>query len=377
MEVHMLQQPLNGIRILEVEGIGPGPFAAMMLADLGADVIVAHRPRTEPVAALKDRPLTDRGKRSIMLDLKSPDDREVFLQLVADADALIEGFRPGVMERLGLGPEQCRAVNPRLVYGRMTGWGQDGPLAHQAGHDLNYLSLAGALWSSALSDERPTASPTLLGDIGGGALYLVAGILSGLLAAGRTGIGTIVDAAIYDGAAHLQNLFLSVSGRDQHSAADANPLVGAHWSRTYRCADGRFVSVQCLEPKFYQLFLNGMALADDSDFVENQFERTAWPRLSDRLASLFAKQPSSHWEKVFGGTDACVALVLSPYESADHAHNAARQTWQRTENGLQAAAAPRFAGQAVSAPNPIPERGQHSQVIRSGLASGSAWMTRG
>jgi alpha-methylacyl-CoA racemase len=370
----MSQQPLSGVRILEVEGIGPGPFAAMMLADLGADVIVAHRPRSEPVAGLKDRPLTDRGKRSIVLDLKAADDQAVFMQLVAEADGLIEGFRPGVMERLALGPEQCHAVNPRLVYGRMTGWGQHGPLAQQAGHDLNYLSMAGALWSSTLPGERPTASPTLVGDIGGGALYLVAGILSGLLAAIRTGKGTVVDAAIYDGAAHLQNLFLSIAGGNEQSAADANPLVGAHWSRTYRCADGRYLSVQCLEPKFYRLFLEGMGLADDADFASNQVERSAWPRLSARLAAHFAEHPSRHWERVFHGSDACVAPVLSPYEASDHAHNAARQTWHRTQDGLQAAAAPRFSGRPTGAPNPIPERGQHSKDIRSCLASGSAWL---
>jgi crotonobetainyl-CoA:carnitine CoA-transferase CaiB-like acyl-CoA transferase len=189
------------------------------------------------------------------------------------------------------------------------------------------------------------------------------------------GKGTVVDAAIYDGAAHLQNLFLSVAGDDQ-GAADANPLVGAHWSRTYRCADGRYLSVQCLEPKFYKLFLDGMGLASDADFTSNQFERAAWPRLSARLATFFAEHPSSHWEQVFDGSDACVAPVLSPYEAADHVHNVARQTWHRTQDGLQAAAAPRFSGQPTGTPNPIPERGQHSKDIRARLASGSAWLNR-
>ncbi len=372
----MTERPLTGIRILEVEGIGPGPFAAMMLADLGAEVIVVHRPRTGPAAGLKDRPVTDRGKRSIILDLKSDNDRTVFLQLAACADGLIEGFRPGVMERLGLGPADCQADNPRLVYGRMTGWGQDGPLAQQAGHDLNYISLAGALWSSALPGERPTASPTLVGDIGGGALYLVAGMLSGLLAAGRTGQGTVVDAAIYDGVAHMQNLLMSIDGAvDDGPSAQANPLVGAHWSRTYECADGRFVSVQCLEPKFYHLFLEKMALSTDADFATHQFERTAWPRLSERLSALFRAQPSLHWTTLFAGSDACVAPVLSPREAYAHPHNAARGTWHMREDGPQAAPAPRFDGQASQAPAKVRARGQDTAAILAAVASGDGWLS--
>ena len=369
-ESRMSKGPLSGIRILEAEGIGPGPFAAMMLADLGADVIVVHRPRTGAVAGVKDRPVIDRGKRSIVLDLKSPDDRAVFLKLAADADGLIEGFRPGAMERLGLDPETCHAVNPRLVYGRMTGWGQSGPLAQQAGHDLNYLSLAGALWASALPNERPTVPPTMVGDIGGGALYLVVGMVSGLLDAARTGQGTVVDAAICDGAAHMQNLLLSIDGAERTSG---NPLVKAHWSRTYVCADGRYVSVQCLEPKFYKLFLDRMGLGADGDFVDHQFDGTAWAGLSDRLARLFLTQPSTHWAQVFAGSDACVAPVLSPQEAAVHPHNRARQTWHQTEDGLHAAAAPRFSGVKPEKPRPIPGRGQHGDAILAALASGSVW----
>jgi len=370
----MSDRPLQGIRIIEVEGIGPGPFAAMMLADLGADVIVVHRPRSGPVAGLSDRPVTDRGKRSILLDLKSEPDRAVCLKLVAGADGLIEGFRPGVMERLGLGPDACHAVNSRLVYGRMTGWGQDGPLAHRSGHDLNYIALAGALWPSALEDERPTVPPTLVGDIGGGALYLVAGMLSGLLAAARTGQGTVVDAAIYDGAAHMQNLLMSIAGAvDDGPSAQANPLVGAHWSRTYRCADGRFISVQCLEPKFYALFLETLGLEGDTDFAGNQFARSAWPRLSARLTERFLTEPLAHWVALFDGSDACVAPVLSPREAHAHPQNAARQTWHATGTGLQAAAAPRFDGQTPRPPAPIPERGQDSDAILADLQTGDGW----
>ncbi|MCR9110545.1 CaiB/BaiF CoA-transferase family protein [Marivita sp. XM-24bin2] len=368
------EKPLAGIRIVEVEGIGPGPFAAMMLADLGADVIVVHRPRSGPVVGLKDRPVINRGKRSLVLDLKSEADRKVFLALVAQADGLIEGFRPGVMERLGLGPEICHNVNPRLVYGRMTGWGQEGPLADRAGHDLNYISLAGALWPAALDEERPSASPTLIGDIGGGALYLVAGMLAGILAAGRSGKGTVVDAAIYDGAAHMQNLLMSIAGSvEEGPTAQANPLVGAHWSRTYRCADGGHISVQCLEPKFYVIFLEKLGLAEDLDFAANQFNQEAWPRLSARLSSLFSEHSRSYWEKVFEDTDACVAPVLSPREAFAHPQNVARQTWLDTDDGLQAAAAPRFDGKAPEPPGAVRNRGQDTVAILAALDKDKEW----
>lgn len=373
----MPANPLKGVRVLEVEGIGPGPFAAMLLADLGAEVIVVQRPRSEPQAGLKARPVIDRGKRAMLLDLKSEADKELFLRLAADADILIEGFRPGVMERLRLGPDECHAVNPRLVYGRMTGWGQDGPMAPQAGHDLNYISIAGALWASAVSGDRPTVSPTLMGDIGGGALYLVVGVLAGLLAARQSGQGTVVDAAIVDGAAHMQNLLLSIAGGVTAGVPDANPLVGAHWSRTYPCADGRYLSVQCLEPKFYAIFLSRLGLAEDPDFALNQFDRSAWPRLSERLGSLFLEQPLAHWTALFQNTDACVAPVLSPDEAMAHPHNAARRTWHETEDGLQAAAAPRFSGSGPAAPRPIPERGQHTAELLAALSSGSVWERRG
>ena len=370
----MLEAMLQGTRVLEVEGIGPGPFAAMMLSDLGADVIVVHRPGTVPPQGIRKQPVTDRGKRSISLDLKRPKDCDTFMQLVLNADGLIEGFRPGVMERLRLGPIECHSKNPRLVYGRMTGWGQTGPLAGQAGHDLNYMSLAGALWTAALPGERPSAPPTLLGDIGGGALYLVAGMLAGLLRATRTGQGTIVDAAIYDGVAHLQNLLLSIEGAQASgNPAESNPLVGAHWSRTYLCADDRFVSVQCLEPKFYQVFLERLGLSRDSDFCANQFNREAWPRLSRRLEQLFLERNCAHWEKVFSDSDACVAPVLSPGEAFHHPHNQARQTWQETDTGLQAAAAPRFSGVPAEIPSQICRRGEHTDEILAELNSGIGW----
>ncbi|SHH93368.1 CaiB/BaiF CoA transferase family protein [Marivita hallyeonensis] len=370
----MAKAPLDGIRILEVEGIGPGPFAAMMLADLGADVIVAHRPRTGPAIGIKERPVIDRGKRSIVLDLKGNEDRDVFLGLMKGADGLIEGFRPGVMERLQLGPADCHAINPRLVYGRMTGWGQDGPLATQAGHDLNYLSVAGALWAVGREGQGPSVPPTVVGDIGGGALYLVSGMLAGFLSAARTGMGTVVDAAISDGAAHMQNLLLSIEGGVEDAASRrTNPLVGAHWSRTYACADGRHISVQCLEPKFYTVFLDRMGLSDDADFRSNQFDAVAWPRLSERLSAMFLEQDASHWDAVFAGTDACVARVLSPKEAQTHPHNQERGTWLETSDGLQAAPAPRFLDREPLKAQKISERNAHGVAIRAALAAGDGW----
>ena len=278
------------------------------------------------------------------------------------------------MERLGLGPKDCHETNPRLVYGRMTGWGQAGPLASRAGHDLNYMSLAGALWAAALPRERPSVPPTLLGDIGGGALYLVAGMLSGLILATRTGQGTVVDAAIYDGVSHLQNLLLSIEGSEgSGEPAQSNPLVGAHWSRTYRCSDDRFLSVQCLEPKFYLIFLERLGLSEDREFSDNQFNRTAWPRLSRRLERLFLEKDCSHWDEVFAESDACVAPVLSPEEAYRHPHNHVRRTWQKTTTGLQAAAAPRFSDVSVGSLPAICRRGEHTKEILTELSSGKGW----
>ena len=275
---------LNGIRIIEVEGLGPGPFAAMLLADLGADVITVHRKGGAVTPGMPEKSLLDRGKRSIALDLKDPGDIETFKALVATADGLIEGFRPGVMEKLGIGPEACRQINPALVFGRMTGWGQESPLSHTAGHDLNYISLSGALWYASAPGDVPQTPATLVGDIGGGSMYLAVGMLAGILNARTTGQGTIVDAAIYDGSAHMMNLLLSIRQSGNLKPTRGQSLLdGPHWSRTYRTADGGFVTVQCLEPKFYAQFLELMELSTDADF-QKQFDKTLWPLLTERLA---------------------------------------------------------------------------------------------
>jgi crotonobetainyl-CoA:carnitine CoA-transferase CaiB-like acyl-CoA transferase len=355
---------LDGIRIVEFEGLGPAPFAAMTLADLGADVIVIHRKGGPPNPGQPDRSLLDRGKRSIELNLKDQDDYETAQRIVAGCDALIEGFRPGVMEKLGLGPETCHARNPSLVYGRMTGGGQDGPLASAAGHDLNYIGLSGALWYGSAPGEAPLSPATLVGDIGGGAMYLVSGILAGLLKARVSGSGTVVDAAIYDGSAHMMNLLMSLRQSGNLSETRGESLLdGPHWSRTYHCSDGGYISVQCLEPKFYQQFLNHLGLEEDAEFAR-QFDRALWPRLTQRLSAIFDQHSRAHWTEMFEGSDACVAPVLSPIEARDHAMNQHRQVWRETEGALQAAPAPRFDDQRRS-PKPAPQRGEHSEEIRA------------
>ncbi|MCB1395000.1 MAG: CoA transferase [Rhodobacter sp.] len=357
---------LEGLKIIEIEGIGPGPFAAMMLADLGAEVICVQRPDGPPLAGGGTHNLMDRGKRTIALDLKAPDDRRVLEALITGADGLIEGMRPGVMERLGLGPAECHALNPRLVYGRMTGWGQDGPRAPQAGHDLNYISLSGALWYASLPGEPPVTPPTLVGDIGGGALYLVAGMLAGLLQAARSAKGTVVDAAIVDGSAHMMALLMSMRpGGSFTGPRGASILDGPHWTRSYACADGGFFSVQALEPKFYAIFLDRMGLTGDPDFAR-QMDPAAWPRATERLTTLFASQPRDHWTALFAGTDACAAPVLTPDEAAADPHLSARGTWTEAQGQLQPRPAPRFDGVARD-PAEIPLRDQHRAQILADL----------
>lgn len=357
---------LKGTRIVEIEALGPAPFAGMLLADLGADVIVIHRKQAS-MPGLPERSLLDRGKRSIALDLKDADDVAVLIRLIVTADGLIEGFRPGVMERLGLGPDACLAVNPRLVYGRMTGWGQDGPLARTAGHDLNYIGVSGALWYASLPGQPPMTPPTLVGDIGG-ALYLVIGLLAGIMNARASGQGTVVDAAIVDGSAHMMNLLMSLAQSGALAAERGRSLLdGPHWCRVYRTSDDGFISVQCIEPKFYALFLDRLGLAADPHFA-SQFDRDLWPELGGRLAAIFATRPRDEWVRLFEGSDACVGPVLGPHEAAVHPHMAARGTWLTVDGALQAAAAPRFSARARCSPAGSPARGEHDAEIRSGLA---------
>lgn len=360
---------LEGIRIVEIEGLGPGPFAAMLLADLGADVVVVHRKGGSTTPGMPAQAILDRGKRSIELNLKDADDIATLKRLLVKADGLIEGFRPGVMEKLGLGPEDCLAVNPGLVFGRMTGWGQDGPLARASGHDFNYISLSGAAWYAGNVGEPPFPPPSLVGDVGGGAMYLAVGMLAGILNARATGQGTAVDAAIYDGSAHMMNLMMTLRQTGNWQTQRGHSMLdGPHWSRSYRTADGGFVSVQCLEPKFYTLFLGLLGLAEDADF-QAQFDRAMWAVLSDRLSAIFMSKARDEWALVFLGTDACVAPILNPDEALAHPLNTARQTWQKVDGALQAAPAPRFSTEPAWAPAAIPVRGQHTDEILAELAA--------
>jgi alpha-methylacyl-CoA racemase len=362
---------LEGLRVIEIEGLGPAPFACMLLADLGADVIVVHRKNGRPAPGMPERSLIDRGKRSIELDLKSAGDVAVLKRLVSKSEALVEGFRPGVMERLGLGPDDLSTVNPDLVYGRMTGWGQTGPRAQTAGHDLNYVSVSGAAWYASNQGEPPFTPPTLVGDIGGGALYLVTGILAGVMAARAGRGGTVVDAAIVDGSAHMMNLLMALAQTGGLSMARGRSLLdGPHWSRCYVCADGLYISVQCLEPKFYAEFLSRLGLAQDTEFAA-QFDAARWPCQTALMAGIFARHDRAHWEEVFRGADACVAPTLNPLESMAEPHMAARGVWQNVDGVLQAAAAPRFSTEPQTGPVSIPARGEHSQSILEWLADGS------
>lgn len=360
---------LEGIRIIEIEGLGPGPFAAMLLADLGADVIVVHRKGENSASVMPTQAILDRGKRSIELDLKKSGDIAALKKLLVTADGLIEGFRPGVMEKLGIGPDDCIGINPQLVFGRMTGWGQDSPLAKRAGHDLNYISMSGAAWYSSNPGEAPFPPPTLVGDIGGGAMYLVVGMLAGILNARATGQGTVVDAAIYDGSAHMMNLMMTIrqtggwQTRRGHSMLD-----GPHWSRSYRTSDGGYMSVQCLEPKFYAIFLSLLGLAEDADF-QTQFDRAMWPVLTGQLSEIFASRTRDDWTSIFLGADACVAPILNPDEALAHPQNTARQTWREVDGVLQAAPAPRFSTEPPWTPSAIPVRGQQTDEILAELAA--------
>ena len=345
---------LEGLKIVEIEGLGPAPFAGMMLADLGAEVTVIHR-KEKADSITAEASLLDRGKRSIALNLKDPADLGIARALIAASDGVIEGFRPGVMERLGLGPEQCHADNPKLVFGRMTGWGQSGPRAQHAGHDLNYIATSGALYYAGLPNDAPVTPATLLGDIGGGALYLVAGMLAGIIKAARTGKGCVVDAAIVDGSAHMMNLLMALGqGGGLSDQRGASLLDGPHWSRSYMCACGGYISVQALEPQFYQLLLQALDLQSDPSMAA-QHDARQWAAQTARLATIFLEKSRAEWAPHFEGSDACVAVVLSPMEAAHEPHMKARGVWDDKNGHLQASTAPRFDGK-VTPLNDAPAR---------------------
>jgi alpha-methylacyl-CoA racemase len=345
--------PLAGLRVVELAGLGPGPHAAMIFADLGADVVRIDRPSGALQLGRADCPDPIlRGRRRVVADLKQATGRETVLRLVERADVLLEGYRPGVTERLGVGPGDCHARNPRLVYGRMTGWGQDGPLADRAGHDINYISLTGVLHAIGRAGERPVPPLNLVGDYGGGSMLLVIGVLAALWEAQRSGRGQVVDAAMVDGASLLAQLVWGLRGQRLWSdEPDSNLLDGhAPFYDTYTCADGRYVAVGALEPQFYAALLAGLEL--DPATLPAQLDRTGWPGLRARFGEVFATRTRDEWAAVFAGTDACVTPVLAFGEVARHPHLAARSTIVAPHGVAQAAPAPRFSRTSPELPGP-------------------------
>ena len=340
-------KPLSGLRILEFDGLGPVTFACMMLADLGADVLRLSRSADVGAAVFSEvgGAVLHRGRAVVGVNLKKPEDLAGVLALIGGADALIEGFRPGVMERLGLGPDVCSARNPKLVFGRITGWGQTGPMAQQVGHDINYIALSGALHAMGEPDRPPRAPLNLVGDYGGGAMMLVTGVLAALLEAKTTGKGRVVDAAMTDGSALLMSLFQALAARGLWSEARGANLLdgGAPFYRCYACRDGRFVAVGALEPQFYAALIAGLGLAPEA---ASQFDLGGWPALHAQFETIFATRDRDDWAAHFADTDACVTPVLTMAEAAGHPHNATRGTFVG-HGTVQAAPAPRFNGRSA------------------------------
>jgi alpha-methylacyl-CoA racemase len=365
--------PLSGIRVIEVGGIGPAPFCGMLLSDMGAEVVLIER-KAAPATGFEKRSgeagkwsIVHRGKKSLAMDLKKPAAAAALLRLVADADLLIEGFRPGVMEKLGLGPAECMAVNRRLVYGRMTGWGQQGPLSHCAGHDINYIALAGALYHGGHRELPPAAPPTLVGDVGGGAMLLAVGLLAALFEARQSGEGQVIDAAVSDGAALMTSLLLGLQQQgfwtDQRQA---NMLDGgSHWYDCYECADGKYVSVGALEPAFYRQLLEKCGLSEDAG-LRSQFEPSKWPTQKQRMTELFKSRKRDEWCEILEGTDACFAPVLTMSEAPRHPHNMARGTFVEIDGVTQAAPAPRFSRTPGRIGGVAPASGEHSHAVLHG-----------
>ena len=359
----MGQGPLNGVRVVEFAGIGPVPFCGMLLSDHGADVVRIDRPEPDPGGATMGPAqfnILGRGRRSVALDLKRPEAVEACLALVERADILIESFRPGVMERLGLGPDVALARNVGLVYGRLSGWGQTGPWAQTVGHDLNYLAITGALHSIGLP-EKPVPPVNVVGDFGGGAMFLLFGVLAALHHAKATGQGQVVDCAVTDTVASLMSSLygLKAAGRWSDERRSNGLDGGAHYYDTYQCADGKWVSVAAVEPKFYAQLLARTGLSDPDQRA--QTDRTQWPSMRIRLATIFAGKSQAEWVRIFEGADACFAPILDMNEAPRHAHNQARETFVDAYGLLQPAPAPRFSRTPGAISRPAPEIGEHDE----------------
>ena len=362
--------PLAGTRVVEFAGLGPAPFAAMLLADLGADVVTVDRVPTggagDGLAAMTTGAL-GRGRRSIAVNTKDPAGRELVLDLVAGADALIEGFRPGVMERLGLGPEPCLARRPSLVYGRMTGWGQEGPLAMSAGHDVNYIAVAGVLEHIGHADGPPVVPLNVIGDFGGGGMLLALGVLAAMLEAHGSGRGQVVDAAMVDGSALLMTMMYELAGRGQWNGARQSNMNdgGAHFYGVYETADGKHVSIAAMEPKFYAVLLDliGLSAAD----LPDQWDTAAWPALRERLAAVFRTRTRQEWTDLLEGTDACFAPVLSMSEAPSHPHAVARDAFVTVDGTVQPAPAPRFSRTPAAVDRGTARAGEHTTEVLTEL----------
>ena len=365
--------PLNGVRIIELAGIGPGPFCGMVLADLGAEVISVER-----IGAGPDKPALDcsrRGKRSIALNLKSEAGVETLLKLVDSADALFEGFRPGVVEKLGIGPDQCLQRNPRLIYGRMTGWGQYGPMSQAAGHDINYISLTGALHAMGRPGEKPVPPLNLVGDFGGGGMFLALGIVSGLLEARSSGKGQVVDAAMTDGSAVLMSMFNTAYEMGLHSLDRGTNRLdgGAHFYDTYETLDGKYISIGSIEPQFYAQLLE-VANLPAEEFGQ-QMDRSRWPDLKRAIADVFLQKTRDQWCELMEGSDICFAPVLDLKEAQDHPHNVARQTYVDVGGIKQPAPAPRFSRTEPSIRHEARPYGSDTEAVLTDLGYTSEQLT--
>jgi len=356
--------PLRGIRILELAGIGPGPFAGMLLADMGAEVLRIDRSQAvrEPRPAGPSADFLARGRRSCGFDLKHPDARAAVLRLVEGADGLIEGFRPGVMERLGLGPDVCLERNPRLVYGRMTGWGQEGPMAQAAGHDINYIALAGVLDHIGRAGEAPLPPLNLVGDFGGGGMFLAFGMACALVERGASGKGQVVDAAMVDGAAVLMTMMHSMRHMGMWKDERGINLIdtGAHFYDVFETRDGKYVSVGAIEPQFYAELLEKLGLANEK--WPRQMERSEWPALKKRLVAVFKTKTRAEWCEILEGGDSCFAPVLSMTEAPSHPHNALRKTFVEHAGAVQPAPAPRFSRTPAKLELPPAHAGEHTDA---------------
>lgn len=354
--------PLSGIKVVEFAGIGPGPFCGMLLSDMGADVVRIDRKGGFGGSKFD---ITARGRRSIAMDLKKPEAVEACLKLIEEADMLQEGFRPGVMERLGLGPDVCFKRNPKLVYGRMTGWGQTGPMAKAAGHDLNYISLTGAAHAIGRPGEKPVPPLNLVGDFGGGALYLALGMVSALNHAQRTGEGQVIDAAMTDGATSLMAMFYGFTGSGMWEDTHGTNMLdgGAHFYDTYETSDGKWVSIGSIEPQFYALLREKMGLEDS--YWDDKMNREKWPEMTEKLAVIFKTKTRDEWCEIMEGTDICFAPILSIKETIDHPHNKARETVVEIDGVVQPNIAPRFAGTPSEIQGPVPAIGEHNEEALS------------